>query len=322
VKSSLDMIPDLPRGGGFFSAMKTKRNISLALSLLSLLLLCAGLALGRRSSQGQAPGRVEAPDRIVSLAPSITEILFALGLEGKIVGVTEFCDYPPAAKALPKVGGFRGLNLEALLAQKPDLVLATRDGNPARDLGRISELGVRVETFQPATLEQVLEEFAAIGQETGRQPAAQELVAACRQKLDLVRSRTQGLQPVKVLFAYGRDPLVLAGQGTFADDLIRNAGGINIAGDSAIPYPRFSLEEVIARAPEVIVESAMGSEAEAAQRARESWSRWGTLPAVRDLRIAVINADLVARPGPRLFDGLILMAKILHPEAFPAEALP
>ena len=253
--------------------MKTKRNISLALSLLSLLLLCAGLALGRRSSQGQAPGRVEAPDRIVSLAPSITEILFALGLEGKIVGVTEFCDYPPAAKALPKVGGFRGLNLEALLAQKPDLVLATRDGNPARDLGRISELGVRVETFQPATLEQVLEEFAAIGQETGRQPAAQELVAACRQKLDLVRSRTQGLQPVKVLFAYGRDPLVLAGQGTFADDLIRNAGGINLAGDSTIPYPRFSLEEVIARAPEVIVESAMGSEAEAAERAAALASR-------------------------------------------------
>jgi len=300
---------------------------SLPLSLL-LLLLSAGLALGSPSPQGQAPGRaasgvrVPPPARIVSLAPSITEILFALGLKDKIVGDTESCNYPPEAKNLPKVGGFKGPNLEAVLALKPDLVLATRDGNPARDLNRLQELGIRVQTYQPSTLAQVLEEIQAIGEATGAQAAAQALVSDCRKKAELVQSRAQGLPPVKVLLVYGQDPLVLAGKGTFADDMIRAGGGINVAGDSAIPYPRFSLEEVLARAPEVIVEAAMGSEAETLARAQTSWSRWPSLPAVRDRRIAAISADLVARPGPRLFDGLVQLARILHPEAFGREGKP
>lgn len=301
--------------------MNGKGTLSLALFLL-LLLCSAGLALGPRPPQGQSRAQTRTPQRIVSLAPSITEILFALGLEQKIVGVTDYCDYPPRARSLPKVGGFKGVNLEALLALQPDLVLATQDGNLARDLKRLSDLGLQVITYQPADLEQVLEEFEAIGQVTGQEHSAQELVTACRSKLQLVQTRLQGRKPVKVLFAYGREPLVLAGQGTFADDLIRLAGGINLAGDSALPYPRFSLEEVISRAPEVIVESAMGSETEAAAQAAAGWSRWPSLPAVRDHRIAVIPADLIARPGPRLFDGLLLMAKILHPSAFPEEVNP
>ena len=295
---------------------------SLPLSLLLLLLLSAGLALGSPTPQGQASGRAGPPARIVSLAPSITEILFALGLKDKIVGDTEYCDYPPEAKNLPKAGGFKGLNLEAVLALKPDLVLATRDGNSARDLDRLKELGIRVRTFQPSTLAGVLEEILAIGQDTGAEAAAQALVSECRKKSESVQSRAQGLTPVKVLLVYGQDPLVLAGKGTFADDLIRAAGGINVAGDSAIPYPRFSLEEVLARAPEVIVEAAMGSEAEALARAQASWSRWPSLPAVREQRIAAISADLVARPGPRLFDGLVQIARILHPQVFGQEAKP
>jgi len=298
------------------------RKFFLLLSLFLLLLLGAVLALGRRSPQGQASGASARANRIVSLAPSITEILFGLGLKERIVGVTAYCDYPPEAKTLPRVGGFRDFNLEALLALKPDLVLATRDGNLARDLSRLRELGVRVQTFEPSTLEGVLEEIEAIGEETGAEATAVALAAECRKKLALVQERTRGLPRVKVLFVYGEDPLVLAGKGTFADDLIRKAGGINIAGDSSIPYPRFSLEEVLARAPEVIVESAMGTEAETLARARANWSRWPSLPAVREGRIAAIGADLVARPGPRLFEGLIQMAGRLHPQAFPAEVPP
>ena len=303
-------------------------KLPLPLSLLLLLLLSAGLALGSPTPQGQAPGRAapgphpaEAgppakPSRIVSLAPSITEILFALELKDKIVGDTDYCDFPPEARNLPKVGGFKGVNLEALLALKPDLVLATRDGNQGRDLKRLADLGIRVQTYQPSTLAGVLEMILAIGRETGAEPAAQALVSDCQEKSALVRSRTSNLAPVKVLLVYGEDPLVLAGQGTFADDLIRSAGGINIAGDSSIPYPRFSLEEVLARQPEVIVESAMGNEAETLARAQAAWSRWPSLPAVREQRIAAVSADLLARPGPRLFEGLLRIARILHPQAF------
>jgi len=292
------------------------RKLPLPLSLFLLLLLSAGLALGSPPPQGQAPGRSAPPaSRIVSLAPSITEILFALGLKDKIVGDTDYCDYPPEAKNLPKVGGFRGVNLEALLNLKPDLVLATRDGNPARDLKRIADFGIPVQTYQPSTLAGVIEEILAIGEATGAETAAQALVQDCRNKFESVHSRVQNLAPVKVLLVYGEDPLVLAGKGTFADDLIRTAGGINIAGDSDIPYPRFSLEEVIARAPEVIIEAAMGAEAESLARAKSAWSRWPSLPAVRQQRIAAISADLVARPGPRLFDGLVQIARILHPQA-------
>jgi iron complex transport system substrate-binding protein len=250
------------------------------------------------------------------LAPSITEILFALELKDKIVGDTDYCDFPPEARNLPKVGGFKGVNLEALLALKPDLVLATRDGNQGRDLKRLADLGIRVQTYQPSTLAGVLEMILAIGRETGAEAAAQALVSDCQKKSALVRSRTSNLAPVKVLLVYGEDPLVLAGQGTFADDLIRSAGGINIAGDSSIPYPRFSLEEVLARQPEVIVESAMGNEAETLARAQAAWSRWPSLPAVREQRIAAVSADLLARPGPRLFEGLLRIARILHPQAF------
>jgi iron complex transport system substrate-binding protein len=233
--------------------------------------------------------------------------------------VTDYCDYPEAALALPKVGGFKGKSLEAIVGLSPDLVVGTRDGNEAGLFPALSRLGIRTLTVQPSTLLGVIDSIRVIGRDAGREQRSEELAEKLEQRLGNVRDRVKDAKRVRVLFVYGRDPLVLAGPGTFADDMIRWAGGVNVAGDAAIPYPRFSLETVLARAPEVIVEGAMGSEAPAAkmEQAKKFWSRLNSLPAAQSGRIAIIAESLIARPGPRIFDGLEILARTLHPELFP-----
>jgi iron complex transport system substrate-binding protein len=266
--------------------------------------------------RGPAAGPLQSPSRIVSLAPSVTETLFALGLAREVVGVTDYCDFPAAARKLPRVGGFKGKSLETIVSLSPDLVVGTRDGNEPGLLRALTRLKVRVLTVQPSTLEGVIESVRTIGAATGREAEAEALAARLQSRLDAVHARVRNARPVPVLFVYGRDPLVLAGPGTFADDMVRWAGGENVAGDAAVPYPRFSMETVLARSPEVIIEGAMGSEGAKAAAARVFWSRWESLPAVRDGRIEIINESLIARPGPRIFDGLELLALALHPELF------
>ncbi len=289
-------------------------KLFLATILAMLLILGAAMALG--PDQDTRAGSVLDPGspRIVSLAPSITEILYALGMDQQIVGVTAFCNYPRQAADKPKVGDFKGANLEALIALKPDLVIATRDGNLSRNIQTLEQLGIRFITYEPKDLESVIEQIASLGENLNRTNEALALAEECRGKLNLVKDSVKGASEVSVLLAYGREPLVLAGQGTFADDMISIAGGVNIAADSKIPYPRFSMEEVIARAPAVIIEGGMGSEAK--DSAQAAWSEWPGLPAVKSGRVHVLDEDLIARTGPRIFDGLIEMARVLHPEIF------
>lgn len=288
--------------------------------------LGAGLFLGLMATSWMAGGvRGEAartavvhPARIVSLAPSVTEILFALGMDQEIVGVTDFCNYPPAAREKARVGGFKGKSLEAIIALSPDLVIGTRDGNEEGLFRTLERLRVPLLTVQPRTLAGVIESARVIGRATDRESAGEALARTMEKKLSEVRARVRGARRVRVMLVYGRDPLVLAGPGTFADDLIREAGGENVAGTAGAPYPRFSLETVLALSPEVIIEGAMGSERvdEKIVAARSFWSRWGSLPAVQADRIVVLDQDLIARPGPRIFDGLFAVARALHPEIF------
>lgn len=269
---------------------------------------------------GRGPGSLHHGDpvRIVSLAPSVTEILFAIGLGGRVAGVTDYCDYPAAAQNLSKVGGFKGKSLEAIVGLAPDLVIGTRDGNDQAMFRSLERLGIDTLTIEPATLTGVIESIRTIGRAAGREEAAGALARSLEERLFSVHARVAGARPVRVLFVYGRAPLVLAGPGTFADDMIHWAGGENVAHDAAIPYPRFSMESVMARGPEVIVEGAMGSEGDGATRSRAEafWSRWESLPAVRDHRIVIISESLIARPGPRIFDGLEILARSLHPGLF------
>jgi len=278
------------------------------------LLALSWLAGGDR---GPAAGPVHTPSRIVSLAPSVTETLFALGLDREVVGVTDYCDYPAAALRRSKIGGFKGKSLEAIVGLSPDLLVGTKDGNEPGLLRALGRLKIRVLTVEPSTLAGVIGSVRTIGRETGRGAEAEALAGRLQARLDEIHARVRDARPARVLFVYGRDPLVLAGPGTFADDMIRWAGGENVAGDAAMPYPRFSMETVLARSPEVIIEGAMGSEGEGEKAAAHAyWSRWESLPAVRDGRIVIINESLIARPGPRLFDGLDILARALHPELF------
>lgn len=290
----------------------------LFLALMALSWLAGSGGAGVRAAPGKSP------DRIVSLAPSITEILFALGLDREVAGVTDYCDYPEAALAKPRVGGFKGKSLEAIVGLSPALVIGTGDGNEAGIIRAMERLGIPVLTIQPATLTGVIESIRVIGRATGRAARAERLARDLEDKLFDVHSRVKDAPRVRVLFVYGRDPLVLAGPGTFADDMIRWAGGENVVGQAIIPYPRFSMETVLASAPQVIVEGIMGTESAEDQviAARAHWARWDSLPAVKNDRIVLIDEDLIARPGPRIFEGLEELARALHPERFPEEAGP
>jgi len=283
----------------------------------SLFLFLTALAwLAGEGGPHQGPG--ESPERIVSLAPSTTEILFSLGLGEKVVGVTEYCDYPEEAEKIPKIGGFKGKSMEKIVSLAPDLVIGTSDGNEARIFTELERLGLPVLKVQPATLTGAIESIREIGSTAGHPREAEKIARDMELRLMEVHSRIANAPKVKVLFVYGRDPLVLAGPGTFADDMIWRAGGENVASDALAPYPRFSMETVVARGPQVIVEGAMGSEG-AGQRRTEMidfWSRYDSIPAVRNRRLVAIDEDLIARPGPRLVDGLELLCRALHPELF------
>ena len=282
-------------------------------ALIFVGLSAVAYALAPARTATTTPGA--APERIVSLAPHVTETLFALGLGGRVVGVTSFCDQPPAARDLPKVGGFKGKSLESIIALRPDLVIGTRDGNEEQLFQALDRLRIRTLAVQPSTVASAISSIREIARAAGAEAAGETLAASLEARLDRVREKTAGGHRPRVVFVYGRDPLVLAGPGTFADDLIRLAGGENIAADARIPYPRFSLEAVVARAPEVIIEGSMGSEVDGGSRL--FWSRLPSLPAVKSGRVELIDEDLIARPGPRIIQGLEAVARAVHPELFP-----
>ncbi len=250
------------------------------------------------------------PARIVSLSPSATEILFALGLEKEIVGVTRYCDYPSAAKAKEKIGDLN-LDYEKIVALRPDLVLAV--GNmPAQSLARLRSLGLAVLAYSPTDLSSVMSAIEQVGLATGRQRAAQDLAAAMRRRVQFVQDKLAGLaeaEKPRVFVEIWMDPVMTAGPGTFTAELIRLAGGRDIAAD-AKPWSPFSQELVLARNPQVIV-SQCGSAALIVKR-----PGWAALEAVRNGRVHDVDQNLFSRPGPRLVEALEILAHLLHPSRF------
>lgn len=255
------------------------------------------------------------PGRIISLAPSITEILFALGLQERVVGVTDFCDYPPEAKRKMKIGGMVNPSLEVITLLRPDLVLATTAGNRSETVVRLERLGIPVFVVNPKDLQGVFFSIEQIGQVTGRREGATLLVRRLRERVEQVTWRVAGLKRPRVLYVLWSDPLIVPGQETFLNDLIRRAGGESISTGTSIPYPLFSLEEVVARAPEVIIVSKGHGQDD--QTLLRRWKDLPTLPAVKAGRLYTIDGDLLNRPGPRIVDGLEVLARILHPGVEP-----
>jgi len=258
------------------------------------------------------------PIRVVSLAPSITEIVFALEQEDRLIGVTRFSDYPEAAKKLPKVGSFVHLDLEKIVSLKPDLCIAIKDGNPRAVVNRLESLNIPVFAVNPRNLKTVMKTLTEIGKFLNANEKANSVVQDMKSRIQRVKIKIANVtyRP-RVFFQIGIAPIVSVGTDTFTHELIELAGGNNLS-KGPIPYPRFSKEQVLSLSPEVFIITSM-SRNTIFQRVKKEWSKWPILPAVRDKRIHLEDSNLFDRPTPRLVDGLEHLARRIHPELFGPE---
>ncbi|MGH7389785.1 MAG: cobalamin-binding protein [Candidatus Rokuibacteriota bacterium] len=254
------------------------------------------------------------PRRIVSLVPSATELIFALGGEDRLVGVTDFCDWPPAAREKPSVGGMVNPNLEVIVALEPDIVVATDDGNRRETFEQLRRLGIPVFQVAADTVAQMLEVAGCLGELTGRREAVAPLAARVRQRIDAVAGAVAGRGRPRVLYVLWPDPLIVPGRGAIVTELIRLAGGDSVTADEPLDYPRFSVEAAVARGPEVIVLARHGTGS--GPIARDRWDRLASLPAVKTGRIHSVEGNLLHRYGPRIVEGLEQLGRAIHPEAF------
>lgn len=255
------------------------------------------------------------PRRILPLAPNLTEILFFLGLGDRVVGVTNHCNYPPETARLPKVGSYININVERILSLSPDLVFATFDGNERGTVELLEQAGIKVFVVNPRTARQVIETTYTLGMVCGIPDKARDLCLGLTKRVDWVVEKTGGgIQPL-VFLQINVQPIITVNRNTFHHDLLRLAGGRNMAADEPITYPRFSVEEVLRSNPEVILISSMERAGRFAE-AREDWKRFKSIPAVRNDRVHLIDSDLIDRPAPRFIQGLEIMARLFHPEAF------
>lgn len=258
------------------------------------------------------------PQRIISLAPSNTEILFALGLEDRIVGVTQFCNYPEAAKAKPRVAGYSTPDIEKVVSLEPDLILA-ESIHEKTALSAMESVGLTVIVMSAKSLDTVLRDITLVGQITGKSRAAAQLVDEMRNRIKAVTAKTEGLAPEqrpRVLYVYWHDPIWTTGSETFSNDVIQKAGGVNIFADDFKKSRVVSLEAVIDRNPQVIIISGMGATRNLIYNSIRTHPSLSAVEAVINGRVYQVDGDLVERPGPRIVDGLEQVAKFIHPEIF------
>lgn len=252
------------------------------------------------------------PKRIVSLAPNITEILFSLGLDEEVVGVSIHCNYPEKAKSRVRVGSYISIDFERVISLKPDLIIATGAGNPREMVGRLERLGFPSFVIFPKRFEDVLQSIRHLGRVSAKEREALSIIESMQRRKERVAERIKNLSRPKVFLQIGESPIVTVGKGSFGDDLIRLAGGENVAEKDREMYPRLGMEEILRRSPEVILISSMNPKGDYERIFRE-WERWKMIPAVKQGRIHLIDSDLIDRPSPRIIDGLEEMATLIHP---------
>ncbi|MGD0793962.1 MAG: cobalamin-binding protein [Dehalococcoidales bacterium] len=259
------------------------------------------------------------PQRIVSLAPSNTEILFALGLGDKIVGVTDYCNYPPEAKIKPSIGGFSTPNIEEVVAKNPDLVLAANI-HEAKIVPQLEARGLTVLVLDPKNIDDILAAIALVGKVTGKENEARTLTSDMEKRIKAVTDKTGGLsaaQKPATCFVVWNDPLTIAGSGTFHDELIAKAGGTNI-GHALTGYSKdFSLENLVIANPGVIIAGiGMGTGEDKPFQFIQTEPRLKDTAARINNHVYAIDQDIVGRTGPRIVDALEQFAKDIHPELF------
>ncbi|MBW8004206.1 MAG: cobalamin-binding protein [candidate division NC10 bacterium] len=281
-----------------------------------LLLLVVGLPVHAATLVDMVGRRVALhgpPHRIISLAPSLTEILYALGAGDAVVGVTDYATYPPEVEAKPSVGGGINPNLEVIVALRPDLVLVSADANRWDTITQLEQLQIPVFGVKPVGVEGVFVSIAKVGEVVGRRQEAGRLIADMRRRMATVSEKVQDLPRPEVLYVVWIDPLIVAGRGTVIDGLIAVAGGVNVVRTPG--FSRYSLERVVVQAPNVILLALDGGVPEDREVLRRL-PGWREMRAVREGAVRVIDANLINRPGPRIVEAVELLGHLLHPGAF------
>lgn len=271
-----------------------------------LFLAALGAALAARAEivvtddSGAVVRLKEPARRIVSLAPHVTETLFAAGAGDRVVGAVEYSDYPPAAKGVARIGGYSKLDLEAIAALKPDLAVGWASGNAPAHVARLRALGIPVYLSQPERIDDVAASLERIGELAGTQETARAAAAAFRAKLDELRARYGTRARVRTFYQIWKQPLMTVGGGQVISDVIRLCGGENVFAELKPLAPKVSMEAVIAADPDAIVASGMD---EARPEWLDDWRRWKNLKAVRRGTLFFIPPDLIQRHTPRIVDG-------------------
>jgi iron complex transport system substrate-binding protein len=253
------------------------------------------------------------PQRIVSLAPGITETLYALNLDDKIVGVTTFCDWPAAARKKPQIGGFTNPSIEKIVSLKPDLIIATADGNRKETIQQLERIGLAVYVTNPADTDGILKSILHIGEITNREKDAGKLAGKLQKRLNNITAQINHKNKPRVFFQIGLEPVITAGRGTLINEVIERAGGVNVAGRDTARYPRYSAEGIMGASPDIILFAPMAGDKEFAAGKR-FWQEFRGIPAVKNDKIYPIDTDLISRASPRIVDAIETMALIFHPD--------
>ena len=304
----------------------------MVLNATALFLLCALVVLGgcsepttnrspvetfaSRQITDEAGRNVVVPpkvERFISLAPNLTEIVYAIGAGAGLVGNTTFCDYPPAAKKVAKVGDTLHPSIERIIALRPQLVLVSTASQLEAFTKQLDEHKIAVYITDPHDLEQVFRSIQNLGQLLNQQGRAEELVQQLRQRTESLENAVSASKPVRVYYQLSAEPLTTAGHDSFVTDLIGRAGGISVTADVPGAWPKYSGESALAARPEAIILPTGGSMGTANSDVADALKR---SPAVMNGRVHKINDDYLSRPGPRSVQGLEEIARALHPEAF------
>src|SRR5258708_2091635 len=250
--------------------------------------------------------------RIVSVAPAVTETLFGLGGGPEVVGVSQYCDYPPQVRDLPRVGSFLTPNLEAIIALRPTLVVGLELSSDVREIRALNSMGYPVLVVSDESLQEIETSIEKVGARINRQDDARRLVAQIQSQIAEVRQRLAHAKPLRALMLVGHQPIVAVGPGTYLDELMRIARAENIADAVDQQWPHLRMEFIIAMRPEVVLDGALGTD----QSSSSFWQKYTTIPAVRDHRVYGYAETPMLHAGPRVGQSLELIAHKIHPEAW------
>lgn len=268
--------------------------------LLIFTLIFVAISIGVNAKDG-AKAESPPPQTIVALSPHSVELLFSLGAGDRIVATTEYADFPKAAVDIPRVGGYHGLSIERILELQPDLVIAWKGGNSDADIKRLKNLGLKVYSSNPSSLEQVADELISLGNLVGLPESGQKLAAQYRERLTLLRQQHADKKPVRFFYQVWAQPLRAMAAGSWINEVVTGCGGVNILDSSYPDYPEVSLESVLLMAPDAILQPTQHG---ADMSTGVDWRDWPEIPAVKNKHIFSINGDILHRFTLRILDGM------------------